>query len=66
MDVKLEIYNSLGQKVTTLIDSKQREGQHIVNWNGIDSKGIPVSSGIYFYRLNAENYEKTMKMVLMK
>jgi hypothetical protein len=66
MDVKLEIYNALGQKVTTLIDGKQRQGQHIVNWNGIDSKGYPVSSGIYFYRLNAENYQKTMKMVLMK
>ncbi len=66
MDVKLEIFNALGQRVTTLIDGKQREGQHIVNWNGVDRKGQPVSSGIYFYRLSTENYVKTMKMMLMK
>jgi hypothetical protein len=66
MDVKIEIFNSLGQKVTTLVDGKRVQGQHIINWNGIDSRGIPVSSGIYFYRLSAENYERTMKMILMK
>ncbi len=66
MDVKLEIFNALGQKVTTLIDGKRREGQHIINWNGVDRFGYPVSSGIYFYRLSAENYDKTMKMILMK
>jgi hypothetical protein len=66
MDVKLEIFNALGQRVTTLIDGKQREGQHIVNWNGVDRKGHPVSSGIYFYRLTTKNYVKTMKMMLMK
>ena len=66
MDVKIEIFNSLGQKVTTLVDGKRVQGQHIINWNGIDSRGIPVSSGVYFYRLSTENYERTMKMILMK
>lgn len=66
MDVKIEIFNALGQKVTTLVDGKRTAGQHIINWNGIDNRGNPVSSGIYFYRLSTENYEKTMKMVLMK
>ena len=66
MDVKIEIFNALGQKVTTLIDGKRVAGQHIINWNGIDGRGNPVGSGVYFYRLSTENYEKTMKMVLMK
>ncbi|MBN2364902.1 MAG: T9SS C-terminal target domain-containing protein, partial [Calditrichaeota bacterium] len=66
MDLKLEIYNALGQKIVTLFDGKRREGQHIINWNGVDRFGRPVSSGIYFYRLSTENYEKTMKMILMK
>ena len=66
MDVKLEIYNALGQKVTTLINGKTRAGQHIVNWNGIDSKGRAVASGFYFCRLTTDNYTKTMKMLLMK
>jgi hypothetical protein len=66
MDVKLEIYNALGQRVTTLINGKTRAGQHIVNWNGIDSKGRAVASGFYFCRLTTDNYTKTMKMLLMK
>jgi hypothetical protein len=66
MDVKIEIFNSLGQKVTTLVDGKRNPGTHIINWNGIDSRGVPVSSGVYFYRLSTENYDKTMKMILMK
>ncbi len=65
-DVKLVIYNSLGQKVTTLLNGKQRQGSHVVQWNGINSKGIPVGSGIYFYRFTTDNYSKTMKMMLMK
>ena len=66
MDVKVEIYNSLGQRVTTLVDGKRHAGQHIINWSGIDSKGRPVSSGIYFLRLSTESYSKTLKMMLMK
>jgi len=65
-DVKLVVYNALGQKVYTLFDGKQRKGLHIATWNGIDQRGRQVSSGVYFYRLEAEDFEMTKKMVLLK
>ena len=65
-NVKLVVYNALGQKVYTLFDGKQRKGLHIAQWNGIDQRGRQVSSGVYFYRLEAEDFEMTKKMVLLK
>ncbi|RIK72751.1 hypothetical protein DCC62_18930 [candidate division KSB1 bacterium] len=60
-DVKLEIYNALGQKVATLVNGKLPAGQHNVVW---DAKNVP--SGIYFYKLEAGTFHQTRKMVLMK
>jgi len=66
MDVKLIVYNAVGQKVRTLLNGKQNSGGHKVLWNGTNDHGQIVSSGIYFYRLTTENYDKVMKMVLLK
>ena len=41
-------------------------GAHSIIWNGRDSNDKRVSSGIYFYKLKTENYEKTKKMILVK
>ncbi|RKY74174.1 MAG: hypothetical protein DRQ24_00570, partial [Candidatus Latescibacterota bacterium] len=49
--VRLEVYNTLGQKVRTLIETGMKPGNHSVIWNGEDSSGREVSSGIYFYCL---------------
>ncbi|MBD3383150.1 MAG: T9SS type A sorting domain-containing protein, partial [candidate division Zixibacteria bacterium] len=64
--VTLTVYNILGEKVTTLIDQHQSAGAYTVEWNGETDAGSKVSSGIYFYRLNAGDYTKSMKMTLMK
>ncbi len=64
--VSLVIYNALGQKVISLLNGKQPAGSHIVRWNGRDQYGQTVGSGLYFYRLKTNSYEKTMKMVLLK
>ena len=67
VDVSLEIYNLKGQKVKTLLNGKiNPTGQHDVKWNGKDSNGNPLSSGVYFYKLITPDYTKTAKMVLMK
>jgi hypothetical protein len=66
MEVDLVIYDLLGRKVRTLLSGNQQAGAHKVLWNGTDDRGKVVSSGIYYYRLTTENYNKTMKMVLMK
>jgi len=66
MEVELVVFDVLGRKVIELINGVQRQGVHQVIWNGADSRGRPVSSGVYFYRMVTENYERTMKMVLMR
>jgi len=64
--VTLEIYNIKGQRVRTLINEFRAAGYHKVVWDGTDDKRNPVSSGIYFYKLKTDNFEKTKKMILMK
>ncbi|MEE8417429.1 MAG: T9SS type A sorting domain-containing protein, partial [candidate division Zixibacteria bacterium] len=60
-DVKIEIFNILGQKVITLFEGLLPAGFHIAHWNGSNS-----SSGIYFYRITADGFEDTKKMTLLK
>ncbi len=64
--VTLKIYNILGQKVRTLVDEPKGSGNYEVIWDGKDEEGNKVSSGIYFYTLGTENYQRTKKMILMK
>lgn len=64
--VTVMIYNSLGRRVKTLIDRSMDAGQHAIRWNGVNSSGEPVASGIYFYRLKTDEREATRKMVLLK
>lgn len=65
-DVKLDIYNSKGQKVRTLINENKNAGYHFTNWDGTDDDQQTVSSGVYFYKLKAGRYTSTKKMILMK
>ncbi len=64
--VRLFVYNSLGQVVARLANGMREAGYHTVLWNGRDLHGNPVPSGVYHYRLEAEGYVMTKKMVLAK
>jgi hypothetical protein len=64
--VKLTIYNVLGQKVRALFDGHQEAGTQSLSWNGKDDDGNQLSSGIYFYRLQADDFIQTRKMSLVK
>ena len=64
--VKLEIFNILGQKMRTLVEKKMERGQHQTVWDGMDDEGAPVTSGIYLCRFEANNFQRTIKMLLMK
>ncbi len=64
--VIIRIYNSLGMEIRKLTDSHHSAGKYSVKWNGMDENGRPVSNGLYFYRMEAGNYSKTMKMLLIK
>lgn len=64
--VRLDVINMLGQKVKTLVDGVMGAGMHTVSWDGTSESGQPVSSGVYFYRLQTDTFSETKKMVLMK
>lgn len=59
--VKLEVYNIMGQRVTTLVDGQLEAGTHTVQWNASET-----ASGAYFYRLQADDYVGARKMLLLK
>lgn len=60
-DVKLEVYDILGRKCFALVEQFQPVGKHRVSFDGIE-----LSGGIYFYRLTADGFVQTRKMVLLK
>jgi len=62
----LEIYNILGQKIISLIDQYLPAGHYSAVWNGQDSGGREMASGIYFYRLNTMERAAVRKMVYLK
>jgi hypothetical protein len=64
--VSLKIYNVAGQLVRTLVNETMAAGIHTVTWDGANSNGEKVASGIYFYKINAGDFSKTMKMVMTK
>ncbi|MBD3401696.1 T9SS type A sorting domain-containing protein [candidate division GN15 bacterium] len=63
---RIDVFNILGQRVTTLIDETLPAGNHETQWHGRDQNGTGVASGVYFYRLTTERYVKTKKMLLLK
>jgi predicted outer membrane repeat protein len=64
--VQLAVYNVLGQKVKVLVSEVQEAGHRSATWDGKDDLGKEVASGIYFYKLQTDNFVKTKKMVLLK
>ena len=62
----IEIFNIKGEKVKTLVNEVLPVGEHSAVWNGRDSNGKRVSSGIYFYKLKAGDFQKVKKMMLLK
>jgi hypothetical protein len=65
-EASIKVFNLKGQLVQTLSEGAFEQGLHRVMWNGKDDRGRPISSGIYFYRLETESKILTRKMVLSK
>ncbi|MDH5627999.1 MAG: T9SS type A sorting domain-containing protein [Candidatus Krumholzibacteria bacterium] len=64
--VGLAIYSASGALVRMLVDDVRDRGAHDITWDGRDSSGTPVGSGVYFYRLTAGKFNESKKMVLLK
>ena len=65
-DVTLKVYNILGQEVKTLVDVREKAGHKTVYWDGKNNANKSVASGLYLYRLTAEDFTETKKMLLLK
>jgi len=64
--VRLTIYNALGQRVLTLVEAEQADGEHRALWDGKDEQGASVGAGIYFYELEAGPSRLSGKMMLQQ
>ncbi len=65
-NIKLIVYNILGQQVRTLADGRHQAGLYEYVWDGSDDRGSSVASGLYFARLLGDSDQVTRKMVLLK
>ena len=64
--VSLKIYNIMGQEVRTLVNASQAAGTHTIQWDGLNSNGQRVASGVYLYVMKAGKFVQSKKMTLMK
>jgi flagellar hook assembly protein FlgD len=64
--VVLQIHDSAGRKIITLLNRDQPAGKHQIDWHGSDTAGMPLSSGLYFYRLIVGNHHQSKKMLLLR
>ena len=59
--VNIDVFNAIGQKVTTLVNEQMNAGNYSVDFNAVN-----LTSGIYFYKMTSANYSATRKMILIK
>jgi hypothetical protein len=64
--VSIQIFNVQGKLVNTLVNEERTAGNYTVIWNGKDSGGRNVASGVYYYRMRAGKYSSTRKMIMLK
>ncbi len=64
--IDLAVYNSLGQRINTLVAANQEAGFYKIAWDGTNSQGISVPSGVYFFRLTAKEQIQMRKMILLR
>ena len=64
--VVMTVYDLMGREVTILVNQVQKAGYHTIRWNGTDQSGQVVSAGLYIYRITANDFTSTKKMLLLK
>lgn len=64
--VQLRVYDVFGRLVRTLVDGSLERKRHRIVWDGVDDAGTPVSSGVYFYRLETDGYTDAHKMIVLR
>ena len=62
----ISVYNMIGQKVAILLDKGIEVGTYSLIWDGKDDNGEDLASGVYLYRIEADGFVQTRKLVLMR
>lgn len=62
----LRIYNVKGQLIRTLFNEYQKKGDYTVMWDGKNDQGKDLATGVYFYRLKTDHFEKSRKLILLR
>ena len=65
-DVKITVYNILGEQVATIVDGSKDPGYYFTAWDSRNDMGSVVSSGIYLYQIQAKGFVQTRKLLLIK
>jgi hypothetical protein len=61
--VQIDIYDIRGRKIKSLKLNHQKAGSYIQGWDGLNSQGKPLPSGLYFYKMRSGNYNEIRKMI---
>ena len=64
--VKITIYDMLGNVVSNLVNTNQLSGHKLIQWNGTNNQGELVSAGVYLYKIQADDFVDTRKMIMLK
>ena len=64
--VRLSVYNSLGQIIKVLVEQNKSAGRYVVKWDGKNRAGVPVVSGLYFYRMETKDMDVVRKMLYLR
>jgi hypothetical protein len=64
--VSIRVYDVAGRLVRTLVNEQAPAGRNTVTWDGRNAHGEPVATGVFFCRMQAPGFERTMKMTLLK
>ncbi|HSP86935.1 MAG TPA: T9SS type A sorting domain-containing protein, partial [Ignavibacteriaceae bacterium] len=65
-NVKIEIFNVLGERIKTLINEQQMPDYYSVRWDSKNDKGNTMNSGIYFVRFFSNNFSEIKKIILLR
>ena len=63
---QLAIVDALGREVIELVNNEQNSGQYAITWNGLDTQGLSVESGLYFCHLRSGRHTSMQKLLLLK
>lgn len=65
-EVRIKVYSSLGEEIITLLHETLERGEHNIVWNGVNKNNITAPSGVYLILMEANNFHKTIKTVLLR